>query len=182
MKFFFCWFFTVSNSITGLHFCSRFSWRSTIGTAGWMTRSSCLILRRFMLLIPKQNQLPELKFWWGYLLWILALKLWWLIFVCFLWMWNGYLLLYLWSFDFFLFFFVLATFWFWWITLFKQFSCRTMFPKWKWWCLRLLVKIFRFPTPLKKGSLKRKWRFLMIEMFDLTIMTESPFIMWFFVP
>ena len=26
-----------------------------------------MILRRFMLLIPKQNQLPELKFWWGYL-------------------------------------------------------------------------------------------------------------------
>ena len=67
MKFFFSWFFTVSNSITRLHFCSRFSWQSIIGTGGWMTQSSCLILRRFMLLIPKQNQLPELKFWWGYL-------------------------------------------------------------------------------------------------------------------
>ena len=128
MKFFFFSFVTISNNITRLHFCSRFFRRINIGTKGWMTQSLCLILRRFMLLILKQNQLPKQNFWWGYLLVNISFKTQWLFYLCFLWMWNGYLLLYLWSF-YFSFPFVLFAFWFWSITLLKQFICRTRCPK-----------------------------------------------------
>ena len=127
---FFLWFFTVSNNITRLHFYSRFSWRSTIGTRGWMIWTSCLILRRYMLLIPKQIQLPELKFCWGYLFVNISFKTAMTILLMVLvdveWLFDSLPLEF---FFFFSFLFVLAIFCFWWITLLKKFSCRTMFPK-----------------------------------------------------
>ena len=129
---FFLWFFTVSNNITRLHFYSRFSGRSTIGTRGWMTWSLCLmILRRFMLLIPKQNQFPKLKFWWGYSFVNISFKIAMILFLMLLVdvEWPSASLPGVLIFFFFSFLFVLATFCFWWITLLKQFSCRTMFPK-----------------------------------------------------